>query len=354
MYQLFNRINCFAHPKSGLLLLLAMLTSCTTPPQESPVNLVWPDPPAQPRIIYLKQIQGIGDLAQPKFFDKLSQIIIGQHDQVLYRPNSLAIGPDGQIAVTDQELQAVHLFNLKNGQHRLIDRVNKTYFTSPVGIIYRGSNLIVSDSAHKTVQEITQKGKLVRSYSPPEGFQRPTGLAYDPDSESLYVVDTIAHCIYVFDQQGKVIKKIGSAGTGVGMFNYPTHLCLDAQKKLYVTDSLNFRIQVFDPTGQFLFALGEPGDASGFLAVPKGVAVDQMGHIYVIDSYFSNIQIFDRQGRLLLNFGSPGNQLGEFQVPTGLVIDDQNRIYVCDSFNHRIQIFQYIGGDSDEGSSIQP
>jgi DNA-binding beta-propeller fold protein YncE len=325
------------------------LSGCASQPaaDEGP-HPVWPPAPAEARIRHERSFSGGEQLVKPSFFDAVGTMLTGTRRQPLGEPNSIAVEAGRLLVISDQMLQGIHVFDLASGRANFLDRIDHTYFVSPVGVAICGQYLAVSDSALKRVDLITRDGKPIGRIDKPGGFVRPTGLAFDSRTQHLYVVDTGAGEVCVFDLRGALVRTIGRPGGDIGEFNFPTHVCRDAAGRLYVTDSMNFRVQVFDVNDQYLFELGRHGDASGHFGVPKGIAVDSQGHIYVVDSYFSNVQIFDGQGRFLLHFGEAGKVNGQFDVPTGLAIDSADRIYVGDSQNHRVQIFQYLGGASNE------
>jgi len=327
----------------------------------------WPNSPAPTRIKHIKNVRESTDLVKPGFFDNIGQLLAGSEPMSMIRPNCLAVVEEQRLYVTDQEHQAVLVLDLKKPKSRLIARAGDVFFVSPVGVAVCGELLAVSDSALGEVFLLDANDKLFRTLKKPphvagiessakaSGFSRPTGLAWDPKTKILYVVDTLANEVCGFEPaSGRMVRRFGSHGTKPGQFNYPTHITLDQSGKIYVTDSLNFRVQIFDAEGQYLSHIGKLGDASGHVAVPKGVGIDRFGHIYIADSYLSTVQIFDQKGRFLLGIGGPGEESGQFQVPTGITVDSENKIYICDSLNNRVQILQYVGAASDEPDSKSP
>jgi len=66
-------------------------------------------------------------------------------------------------------------------------------------------------------------------------LKRPNGLARDPKTGMIYVADSRAHDIKLFDAQGRFVDVIGRRGASDGEFNFPTHLAF-AKDRLYVTD----------------------------------------------------------------------------------------------------------------------
>ena len=87
-----------------------------TPPESEEIHPVWPLPPAQPRVKHVKNIRGEEDLAKPNFFDQLGELITGRVKARLLRPHGAAVVDDQTLYVTDQERQAVGVFNLKSGK----------------------------------------------------------------------------------------------------------------------------------------------------------------------------------------------------------------------------------------------
>jgi DNA-binding beta-propeller fold protein YncE len=175
-------------------------------------------------------------------------------------------------------------------------------------------------------------------------LQRPTGLARDAQRGLLYVADTYAHDIKVFDDSGALLHVIGRRGSADGEFNYPTHLAW-AQGELYVTDTMNNRIQVLGAEGQVLQRkFGERGLQLGQLVRPKGVGVDGEGNVYVVESYYDSLLVFSPRGEFLLPIGGTGTATGRFYLPAGVWVDARNRVHVADMFNGRVVLFQFLGG----------
>ena len=78
-----------------------------------------------------------------------------------------------------------------------------------------------------------------------DDLQRPSSVAFDAIRQRLYVGDSKAHVVHVFDEQGHKVASIGGLGAGPGQFNSPTHLALTPDGGIVVTDALNFRVEVF-------------------------------------------------------------------------------------------------------------
>jgi DNA-binding beta-propeller fold protein YncE len=249
------------------------------------------------------------------------------------------------IYVADPGVKGVHRFDQAAGRYDLLRGEGDMPLGSPVSLA-RGANGNVygADSALGKVFVIRPGAKSVSPLALHAELRQPTGIAADPATGRLFVVDTAAHRVLAFRPDGSVESSFGGRGAGDGEFNYPTLAWRDDSGRLYVTDALNFRIQFFDAQGKFLGKFGRVGDGTGDAARQKGVATDRFGHVYIVDSLFHAFQVFDPSGRFLLSVGEPGSGRGEFWLPTGIFISENDTIYVADSYNRRVQVFRYIGG----------
>jgi DNA-binding beta-propeller fold protein YncE len=255
-------------------------------------------------------------------------------------PHAVAVGSGGLLAVSDSAGAAVHILDLEHRTHRRITGWDDQRFSTPLGVIWVGHRLFVTDAKRREVIELDVEGRCHGRFGA-DLLKRPVGIAFSAKRNKLYVVDGGAHTIQVFDLTGRSVASVGHQGTGPGEFNYPSHISC-ADNRLVVADSGSFRVQLLDLDGRHIRTIGRKGDAAGDFSLPKGVALNSEGHVYVVDAQFENIQIFDDQGRLLMAFGEEGAGPGQFWLPAGLAIDEQDRIWVADSGNQRIQVFAYM------------
>lgn len=326
-----------------VFLTLLWLVACTSTSPEviggrgQIPHLVWPSAPEPARIELVGIFNNAEDLGLHKSFSqKLRDLLAGSDDRSMIRPYSIA-ATQNLLAVADPNMAVVHLFNTQKKTYNQLKGSGDQSFGTPIGVTFGDDKLFVADS------ELNVVFILDRRFNPLEtldNFQRPTGLAFDPVRKRLYIADTLAHEIHVYDLNGNLQFKIGERGEQNRQFNYPSHLSF-ADDRLFVNDTMNFRIQVFDPDGRHLQTFGKHGDGSGYFAQPKGVAVDSEGHVYVADAMADRVQVFGQDGTFLLGFGNKGEGPGAFRMPTGLAIWE-DMIYVVDSHNQRVQIFRYL------------
>ncbi len=351
----------------ALLLVLPtlLLGACATPGVRGKLHLgqddapegqrlMWPAAPEVPRYLYTGTLVG-----EPNFrrdepvrgaLERMARAITGLDEAaeaplVLQRP-AMVVGDDnGRLFVSDSGRAGVFVFDDKASELLLWTQAGAHLsFVSPSGMAPAPQGgLFVADAELAVVARLDAAGQPLAEIG--RGLlKRPTGLARDPQQGLLFVADTYAHDIKVFNDAGALVHVIGRRGSGDGEFNYPTHLAF-AQGELYVTDTLNHRIQVFGADGQLLARkFGERGLVLGNLVRPKGVAVDGEGNVYVIESYYDNLLVFSSRGEFLLPIGGTGTATGRFYLPAGVWVDTRNRVHVADMFNGRVVLFQFLGG----------
>jgi DNA-binding beta-propeller fold protein YncE len=322
--------------------------------QTESAKTVWPASPEIPRFRYVGQLTGDenftpADIDSRGTAKKIFYWLVGltgsnEERVVLQRPQSGMVDAAGRVYVTDVSRQAVFVFDQAAGELRVWERAEGSdKFVAPVGIA-AGMNgqILVADAELGRVFRLDAGGNPLGSFGAGV-LKRPTGLARDPARGLVYVADTHAHDVKVFDDRGVLQETLGNRGEADGELNYPTHLAF-ADGKLYVSDSMNSRIQILDTQGHVLGKFGKRGLYVGNFTRPKGVALDGSGNIYVVESFYDNLLVFGNDGQFLMPIGGTGKGIGQFYLPAGVWCDAQNKVYVADMFNGRVVIFQALEG----------
>jgi len=301
--------------------------------------------PAQESVAYsvewIGQFPGEREHAERSWGERITSLLIGERPTALVKPFGVVAGHPDDLCILDQG--AGTILKVDQGRAKMVRSVNRggQEYPSMVGIS-RGnsSDVYLTDSRLNLVCRAA--GDRIEPITGSVILQQPTGIAFHPLRNEIWVCETAGHRIAIFDTEGRLIKRIGKRGSEAGDFNFPTFIWIDGEGKVYIVDSMNFRVQVLDAEGNFLFCFGENGDGTGQMARPKGIATDSHGNIYLADALFHVVQVFDPEGHYLDNFGGQGQGRGEFWMPAGIFIDRQDHIYVADSYNARIQIFQLV------------
>lgn len=354
----FRRVLTLLALVAGLSLLGACApvkyTMHMDPEFRNPTVRVWPPAPETPRYQYVGQLLGEDNLVSDEVDKRNMGMTVlywlvglfegGEEKITLKRPQSGVTDDLGRVYVTDISNQAIFVFDQPAGKLLIWKQATeKTKFITPIGIaLGLGGQILVADADLGQVFRLDLEGKPLGSFG--KGIlKRPTGLARDAKRGRIYVSDTHAHDIKVFDDSGTLLEVMAQRGDGENELNFPTHLAFGGDR-LYVADTMNARVQIFDADGSSVGTLGKRGLYFGNLTRPKGVTVDSSDNVYVIESYYDNLLIFNKQGEFLMPIGGTGQQVGQFYLPAGLWSDSRGRIYVADMFNGRVVIFQFLGG----------
>lgn len=342
------------------LILVIFLAACSVRPETATPKFeptatapIWPLPPDQPRYAYAGTLIGERNFLAPgkgrekakSVFAWVVGLVLGEPDYVeLQRPVSGMVDDQQRILVVDASHKAVMVFDLKAKQLLKWDRAAEGQpFLMPVAITGDGKGgFWVTDSERAELFHLDSKGNPIGRMGA-NLLMRPTGIARNDIKQQLYVADTTANNLKVFDSSGNLIDTVGGPGKRLGEFNRPTHLFF-LKNKLYVADTLNFRIQVLDSFNDSKLAFGQVGIKVGNMTRPKGVAVSNDDRIYVVESYFDHLLVFTSTGQLSLPIGGTGQGAGQFYLPSGIWTDRENRIYVADMFNGRVSIFKELTG----------
>jgi DNA-binding beta-propeller fold protein YncE len=204
--------------------------------------------------------------------------------------------------------------------------------------------IYVGDEKNGTVKVINN-GHVSALGSGAGEFEKPNGIAVTT-GRTVYVVDSNANQVKVYDNFGTLLTTFGGEGAAAGQFNFPIDIVVnEALGEVYVTDFWNERIGVFDLAGGFVRNIIAPENdakAPAFLR-PSGLGIDPAGNLYVVDSALSCVVILDNTGALIDIIGYENGQYwtGELSLPTDAAADGQ-RIYVTSSHDGVVKVFEEV------------
>jgi hypothetical protein len=215
----------------------------------------------------------------------------------LNHPDALAIGPDGNLYVTDLSQRMTVISPAGKvlrrwgkpgtgpGQFRFI-APDPTDPTETMGSIAVGPDglVYVSDSGNGRVQVFTPQGRFVRqfgSYGSGKGqFLRPSDLVVD-GAGNAYVADDQAETLSKFSPAGKVIWTIGGAGSSPDLTGHFHLASIDAHGRLIVVNDDQQRILYIDSGGHEVDAFSPHFPHRFPIGGACEATVDAVGDTYV-------------------------------------------------------------------------
>jgi len=160
--------------------------------------------------------------------------------------------------------------------------------------------------------------------------------------------DALAH-VQVRDQRlsrdSLPMSREATPGNRNGLFRFPSDAVTDAAGTLYVSNTHAYEILVFDADGRLRAAWGGKGAEPRQWEVPVGMAVDSTGDLFVADSANFRIQGIDPEGRVFLLTRADErwfHTTRRIYSPTDVAIDARGRLVVVDFAASRIERFRIV------------
>ena len=207
--------------------------------------------------------------------------------------------------------------------------------------IVEDRNHVVYKFTHDGKQLVQTLGSKGVSGNDSTHFNRPTFLAWLPDS-TMFVSDGYANTRVVkFDKDGKFLmtwgqKSTASDDTTPNTFNAVHGVQVDPMtRKVYVTDRENHRIQIFDENGKYLdqFSTGTP-------STPQVLFLDASRSLWIADNDTSKIIKYDIEGHYQYSWGSKGEWPGALWNVHGMSVDSDGNLYLAEVNAGRVEKFR--------------
>ncbi len=280
------------------------------------------------------------------------------------RPTGVAIIGD-RCYVTDYAYRTVRAYTVDGAylfDFSAIKDGAATAMNSPVHIAVGPDNTLwVTDRLLNGVYVFDQDGKFLRKFVPDgdEAFKwSPLALTFDSAGD-LYVTDvgdSTKHRVLVFSPDGKlkakwgVTKQVTVSAEAPGSFYFPNGIVVKgtgASALVFVADGNNRRVQVFNPDGTFIQLI----DTSG---TPRGVALDAQGRLYVVDALAHRVDMYSEKGDVLATFGENGTGPGQFSFPNDIAFSGAGRAFIADRDNNQVQVWGPLVGEIPGITKITP
>ncbi len=260
-------------------------------------------------------------------------------NQLLSRPNGIAIGKNGNIYVTDQGNDRVLVFSKKGDFLFKFGKKGskKGEFEAPMGIAISPNNQVfVTDRVQDKVLIFSATGKFIKEFK--------VKLPLTPTFKNNQLYLTTYQGITIFDLKGKQQDKLGKKGKGKKEFDFPNGITVDKDGTMYVADSNNIRIKAIDENYESLWIVGElpkdPKNRSRRFGLPISIAADEDNILYVVDAFPGSIRIFSDKGKELAELGEYGTEDGQLNHPAQIIYAGNRVFYVVDKYNDRVQVIR--------------
>ncbi|CAH1248249.1 TRIM2 [Branchiostoma lanceolatum] len=253
------------------------------------------------------------------------------------RPTDIAVRGD-RLYVPDTFNHRVQVFDL-NGKFRY----SFSTITSSGSIAVQIDGTIVVRSAME-VAKFSPSGKTLQKFPLDEYCIKPYGLAVQRDGR-VVVTDPDKHSIFLFEEDGTLVKQVKGQGRGEGQFKEPCFVCVDNEDNITVSDRDRDCVLVFDKNIRFKNKFGEYGNQPQNMVYPLGVSADSRGNIVLANRGGQNIkhseklQVFRPNGTWVSTISSDGDKLN---LPHGVAVTEDGHVFVADPGDHCIRKYRYM------------
>lgn len=179
-------------------------------------------------------------------------------------PNSITIGPEGNIFVTDSRSHRVWVFNVDYD------------FVGSIGSPGMADNELFFPVDTEVIEQYVDGRPIKEVFIADQGNER----------------------IQIFDIEGKLLRHIYPGECGMGNCLPPRlanlqALAVDFLGRLHALDNFEAVVSILDPlTGDYLGEYGEFGESPGFLRVPFGLVISDTGHSIVTSGDGARIEVY--------------------------------------------------------------
>jgi len=211
----------------------------------------------------------------------------------------------------------------------------KTLITSPAmqkpaAIAVSKGKVFVSDLKANAVFVFDAEGKQLKKIE--GGLKAPEAIAFG--GGRLYVADTGNSRIVVFDAEGKLLWTFSSDGSAPGQLDGPKGIAYGPDNRLYVSNTGNSRIDVFNSDGIYLYGFPAIKQDGVTKLNPGKISLSRSGDVLVSDPDKALVHKYDRTGKLLKEIQAANN---------GAVADVRGLIYLISTKEGKVREYSQLG-----------
>ena len=237
----------------------------------------------------------------------------------------VAVAPNGTVFVSDNSNHKIHVFDAARNFVKSFGQqgAGNGHLQSPRSVAITAEGLLYVANGNG-VDVLTTDGAFVRQIG--------GGTLHNPwdvtiHNGEVFVADWGNNYVAVFSQDGRLVRTIGSGGSGPRQFSNPAGLAVSSNGELYVSDSSNCRVQVLTLQGVYIREFGK-----GQLRSQHKLLFTDDKHLLVADQCNHRIAVFSQDGTLVSSLPCANN-------PLGLAVDQRGDLLVACWTGKCVQIF---------------
>ena len=271
--------------------------------------------------------------------------------------SGLAIDQNDRIYVFNRGAKPVMVFNTdgklvaSGGDQELNGRKLDPNWQHSGAVDWDGNVYMIERDAHRIVKlspkmdkVLLQLGTTMEKGNDATHFDLPSGIAVLKNGNIIVTDGYGNNRVVLFDKTGKFIKQVAKGaggptdkGKGIGEWDLPHKLAVDAQENLYIIDREGHRVQVFDKNLNYLREINVPGWNPWDIGISRK---GDDGFAYIADHALERVHKLSlKDGKLVATWGKQGWGPGEFDWVHGIVVDSKGAVYAADTYGQRLQKF---------------
>lgn len=310
---------------AGLLgVVVGLAAGCATSSKSGKTTYYfYPPAPDEPRIQFLTSFssqRGLKGGDDRTFLNYVTGTV--QPEKAFAKPYGGA-GGSKRFYVCDTDMSAVLVAELESRHLRALAATGDATLKIPLNIaIDADGAFYIADSGREQVVVLDKDEKFLSALGK-TGEMKPRDVAVSKDR--LFVADLLSRTVRVYDKkdysyQFSIPRPEDRTNDQRRLFT-PTNLAVDSKGRIYVADTGASTVMIYEPDGKFLRKVGGVGDSLGQFARLKGIALDRTDRLYAVDAMSQVVQVFNEHGELLMWFAEPDTGDKMQDLPAKVFVD---------------------------------
>ncbi len=155
--------------------------------------------------------------------------------------------------------------------------------------------IFIADSSNQVVLAVGADGKLIRAYGAvgeAKGPKFKSISAFWATKTRIYVIDGGTSTVTVFGRNsGEFLFTFGERGGGRGQLAVPVGIATGKNGMVYVLDSVRHCIAIYDEDGAWRGECSGEGKSPGWFYFPKSMTRDAKGRFIVCEAVLKRVQV---------------------------------------------------------------